>query len=113
MTRRLLILGIAALSTLVLNAQPAVTVFENGRVIGGLSQDSSTARTILGWDGGTGWFFARTGACSLAELGQALASAEFGGVKARTVLNLDGGRSSDLWVAAGVSGGPVSQRPLR
>jgi len=85
---------------------------ENGRVISGLSQDSSTARTILGWDGGHGWFIARTGACSLAQLGQALAGAEFGGVKARTVLNLDGGRSSDLWVSSAVAGGPVSQRPF-
>ena len=85
---------------------------ENGRAIAGLSQDSSTARTILGWDGGHGWFIARTGACSLAQLGQALAGAEFGGVKARTVLNLDGGRSSDLWVSSAVAGGPVSQRPF-
>lgn len=85
---------------------------ENGRVISGLSQDSSTARTILGWDGGSGWFIARTGACSLAGLGQALSGAEIGGVKARTILNLDGGRSSDLWVASSVPGGPISQRPF-
>jgi uncharacterized protein YigE (DUF2233 family) len=85
---------------------------ENGHVISGLSQDSSTARTVLGWDGGSGWFIARTGACSLARLGQALAGAEVGGVKARTVLNLDGGRSSDLWVASSVRGGPISQRPF-
>ena len=85
---------------------------ENGHVISGLSQDSSTARTILGWDGGHGWFIARTGACSLAGLGQALAGAKIGGVKIRTVLNLDGGRSSDLWVAPSVPGGPVSQRPF-
>ncbi|MCW1922588.1 phosphodiester glycosidase family protein [Luteolibacter arcticus] len=85
---------------------------ENGRLISGLSQDSSTARTIVGWDGGQGWFIARTGACSLAGLGQALAAAELGGVKARTVLNLDGGRSSDLWVSSSVPGGPISQRPF-
>jgi len=85
---------------------------ENGHAISGLSQDGSTARTVLGWDGGHGWFIARTGGCSLAQLGQALAGAEVGGVKARTVLNLDGGRSSDLWVSSAVSGGPVSQRPF-
>ena len=85
---------------------------EDGRVISGLSQDSSTARTVIGWDGGSGWFIARTGGCSLAALGQALAGAEIGGVKARTVLNLDGGRSSDLWVGSSVPGGPVSQRPI-
>ncbi|MEK7952570.1 phosphodiester glycosidase family protein [Luteolibacter soli] len=85
---------------------------ENGHVISGLSQDSSTARSVLGWDGGSRWFIARTGACSLASLGQGLAGAEIGGVKVRTVLNLDGGRSSDLWVASSVPGGPVSQRPF-
>ncbi len=85
---------------------------ENGRATAGLSTDSSTARTILGWDGGSGWFIARTGACSLAGLGQALRGNQVGGVKARTVLNLDGGRSSDLWVASSVPGGPVSLRPF-
>lgn len=85
---------------------------ENGRVISGLSQDSSTARTILGWDGGSGWFIARTAACSLAGLGQALAGVQVGDVKVRTVLNLDGGRSSDLWVASSIQGGPISQRPF-
>ncbi len=85
---------------------------ENGRAIAGLSLDSSTARTFIGWDGGSGWFIARTGSCSLAGLGQALAGADFGGVNARTVLNLDGGRSSDQWVSSTVAGGPVSQRPF-
>ena len=85
---------------------------ENGRAISGLSTDSSTARTVIGWDGGSGWFIARTGGCSLAALGKALAGAKISGVKAHTVLNLDGGRSSDLWVAAAVPGGPVSQRPI-
>lgn len=87
-------------------------LIENGRAISGLSQDSSPARTILGWDGGHGWFIARTGSCSLASLGHALAGAKISGVKAHTVLNLDGGRSSDLWVASSVPGGPVSQRPF-
>lgn len=85
---------------------------ENGRAISGLSQESSTARTVIGWDGGSGWFIARTGGCSLADLGKALAGAKISGVKAHTVLNLDGGRSSDLWVAPSVAGGPISQRPF-
>ena len=85
---------------------------ENGRGISGLSTESSTARTILGWDDRHGWFIARTGACSLAGLAKALAGADFNGVKVRTALNLDGGRSSDLWVSSKVSGGPLSQRPF-
>ncbi|MCW1883185.1 phosphodiester glycosidase family protein [Luteolibacter flavescens] len=102
--------GQATSSPEVLQSGPFLV--ENGRVVSGLSPDSSTARTVLGWDGGSGWFIARTGGCSLAGLGHALAGAEIRGVKARTVLNLDGGRSSDLWVSSTVSGGPVSERPF-
>jgi hypothetical protein len=87
---------------------------EDGSVVSGLSQDSSTARTVIGWDGAYGWFIARTGACSLADLGQALAGSQamIGGMSGHTVLNLDGGRSSDLWVSSEIPGGPVSQRPF-
>lgn len=85
---------------------------EHGKAIGGLSSASSSARTFIGWDGSTRWFFARSGACSLDFLAQALAGADIGGVKARSVLNLDGGRSSDLWVSSAVQGGPLSERPF-
>lgn len=87
-------------------------LIDHGKPVGGLSDASSTARTFLGWDGGTGWFIARSGACSLASLAQALNGASLGGVKSLTVLNLDGGRSSDLWISPSVQGGPVSERPF-
>jgi len=96
-----------------LNAlQSGPFLIEHGKPVGGLSNASSTARTFIGWDGGTRWFIARSGASSLASLAQALQGAEIGGVKARSVLNLDGGRSSDLWVSPTISGGPVSERPF-
>ena len=85
---------------------------ENGRAVGGLSPATSTARTFVGWDGKTGWFIARSGTCSLAGLGRALAGVEIGGVAARQVLNLDGGRSSDLWAGPAIAGGPLAERPL-
>ncbi len=85
---------------------------ESGRRVAGLSPESSTARTILGWDGGTGWFIARSGPASLADLANALEGAKVGDVAARNVLNLDGGRSSELWISANVSGGPLHQRPI-
>ncbi|QJE98372.1 phosphodiester glycosidase family protein [Luteolibacter luteus] len=85
---------------------------EHGKAVGGLSKANSSARTFIGWDGGTRWFIARSGSCSLADLAQALAGSETGGVKARSVLNLDGGRSSDLWVSSSVQGGPLSERPF-
>lgn len=85
---------------------------ENSRAIGGLSTQSSSARSFIAWDGGSGWILARTGSCSLSELGTALVGAELGGVKIKSALNLDGGRSSDLWIASAVQGGPLRERPL-
>lgn len=85
---------------------------ENGRAIPGLSPESSTARTFVGWNGATGWFIARSGACSLADLAKALDGAKIGGVACRVVLNLDGGRSSDLWAGSSPDGGPVTRRPF-
>lgn len=85
---------------------------ENGRALPGLSPESSTARTLLGWDGGSGWFIARSGACSLAGLAAALEGREIGGTGVRHVLNLDGGRSSDLWASSAVAGGPIHLRPF-
>lgn len=94
----------------VLQAGPFLV--ESGKATGGLSPKSSTARSFIAWDGGQGWIFARSGACSLADLAQALAGAEAGGVKIHSALNLDGGRSSDLWISSAVAGGPVRERPL-
>ncbi len=85
---------------------------ENNRAIPGLSPESSTARTFIGWDGASGWFIARSGACSLADLAKSLEGAKIGGVSCRSVLNLDGGRSSDLWAGSALAGGPVNQRPF-
>lgn len=85
---------------------------ERGRPVAGLSPESSTARSFVGWDGGHRWFIARSGPCSLQALGKALAGAEIGGVPARSVLNLDGGRSSDLWIGPSIPGGPLEQRPF-
>lgn len=87
-------------------------LIEEGKATGGLSDASSAARTIIGWDGGTRWFLARTGTCSLASLAAALQGNSPGGVRAVSVLNLDGGRPSDLWISSRVEGGPVSERPF-
>lgn len=85
---------------------------ENGSAVTGLSPESSTARTFLGWDGKSGWFIARSGTCSLSGLAQALEGQSLGGISAHHVLNLDGGRSSDLWAGQDVSGGSLQQRPF-
>ncbi len=85
---------------------------ENHRTITGLSDKSSTARSFLATDGQGGWLMVRTGACSLNSLAHALTGQSIGGVKIEIALNLDGGRSSDLWVSSRISGGPVKTRPI-
>jgi len=85
---------------------------EAGRAVGGLSERRSSARTFLATDGRSGWILARSGACSLAELARALAGETLAGVRVAHALNLDGGRSSDLWVSDRVAGGPASSRPF-
>jgi exopolysaccharide biosynthesis protein len=85
---------------------------ENGRAVGGLSDAGSSARSFIATDGRGGWVMARTGPGSLAALGQALQNAELGGVKIRSALNLDGGRSSEIWVSDQVAGGPRFTRPF-
>jgi uncharacterized protein YigE (DUF2233 family) len=92
--------------------QSGPLLVEHGRAIPGLSPESSTARTFLGWDGATGWIIARSGPCSLADLAKALEGAKVAGVRCRCVLNLDGGRSSDLWAGSSINGGPATQRPF-
>ncbi len=85
---------------------------ENGRRVGGLSADSPAARSWLATDGASGWLIARSSTATLAELAAALEGAEIGGIRVQTALNLDGGRSSELWVSAETPGGPAFTRPL-
>jgi hypothetical protein len=98
----------AAMSELI---QAGPMLVENHRVVGGLDAAKTSARTLIAWDGGDRWWLGRTGPCSLASLAAALASQPPGGWPVRHALNLDGGRSSDLWISAAVSGGPLSRRP--
>jgi hypothetical protein len=105
--------------TTVNSADPALTTLlqagpflvEHGHAITGLEADRSRPRSILAWDGTHRWFFAVTSPCSLAELARALAAAAPAGWPIRHALNLDGGRSSELWVADQLPGGPVTHRP--
>jgi len=94
----------------VLQAGPFL--LERGKKVGGLSQKASTARTFIASDGHHGWVIARTGPCSLDQLASALSGAKLGSVQLRTALNLDGGRSSEIWVGKGASGGGIHTRPL-
>lgn len=91
--------------------QAGPLLVENGRAVGGLESTKSSARSVILWDGGTRWWIGCSNPCTLAALGQALASGQPAGWPVRQALNLDGGRSSDLWISDAISGGPVSRRP--
>lgn len=91
--------------------QAGPMLIENGRAVSGLDTIKPSVRTLVLWDGGSRWWLGRASACTLAELGASLASGKPAGWPVRHALNLDGGRSSDLWISEAVPGGPVTKRP--
>ena len=90
--------------------QAGPMLVENGRLVGGLDAAKTSARTAILCDNGTGWWIGRASPCSLADFAKAIAMAEPAGWKATSALNLDGGRSADLWVSNAVAGGPLTRR---
>lgn len=91
--------------------QAGPLLIENGGTIGGLETTKVSARTAILWDGGTHWWIGCSSPCSLEALSQALADSQPAGWPVHHALNLDGGRSSDLWVSGNVAGGPILIRP--
>ncbi len=91
--------------------QAGPMLVENGRSVSGLESTKASARTVILWDGGTRWWIGVSSPASLAETARVLDSENPAGWRARHALNLDGGRSSDLWVSGVVSGGPLRHRP--
>ena len=47
-----------------------------------------------------------------ADLAKALRGASLAGIHLHTTLNLDGGRSSEIWVSGSIAGRPTFTRPL-
>lgn len=91
--------------------QAGPLLVENGQPVSGLEATKTSARIVILWDGGTRWWIGRGSPCSLANLGQALATGQPAGWEVRQALNLDGGRSADIWVSDSVPGGPFVSRP--
>jgi Phosphodiester glycosidase len=104
-------LGRAGASTMRELIQAGPLLVENGRTVGGLEPMKSSARTVILWDGGSRWWIGRSSPCTLAAISQALATGSPAGWQVREALNLDGGRSSDLWISDAITGGPVLRRP--
>lgn len=86
--------------------QAGPLLVENGRAVGGLEATKVSARTIIWSDGGTRWWIGCSSPCTLEKLAQALAA-----WPARQALNLDGGRSSELWISEKVAGRSIFRRP--
>lgn len=81
-----------------------------GSIPKGLSDGERRSRSFLLWDGNHHFAIAYADSASLAELARALKSQPFSNFQIKSALNLDGGRSSDLWVSGSVKGGPVTRR---
>lgn len=92
--------------------QAGPMLVDQGNAVGGLDAVKTSARTVLLWDGGSRWFMGRSAPCSLDAISRALKGASPAGWPVRMALNLDGGRSAEIWVSRDVSGGPVTIRPL-
>lgn len=90
--------------------QAGPMLVENGGPVTGLDTVKSSVRTLMLWDGGSRWWLGRASTCTLAEMASALASGSPADWPVRHALNLDGGRSSDLWISGRIEGGPVSVR---
>lgn len=90
--------------------QAGPMLVENKRAVSGLDPIKSSVRTFILWDGGNRWWIGRASACTLADLSKIIITANPAGWPVKHALNLDGGRSSDLWVSGKISGGPVVRR---
>lgn len=104
-------LGRSSAATMRELIQAGPLLVENGRPVSGLEATKSSVRTLILWDGGTRWWMGVSSPCSLAALAQALATNSPAGWPVRVALNLDGGRSSDLWISDAITGGPILRRP--
>ena len=103
-------LGRSAAATMRELIQAGPLLVENSHAISGLEATKTSARIFLLWDGGTRWWIGRTSPCTLAALAAAIASGQPAGWKVQQALNLDGGRSADLWISSRVPGGPLTRR---
>lgn len=82
----------------------------SGRAVPGLHGGDPRPRTMIAWDGKDRWWIGVATPCVMPDLAMALQEGAGPGFAVRTAMNLDGGRSSELWVSGNLSGGPVIRR---
>jgi len=92
--------------------QTGPMLVENARAVSGLSRKARRPRSFIAWDGKHHWAIGYANSCTLHELSLALAGSSPAGFEITTAINLDGGRSSDLWVGSTVKNGGKSHSGL-
>lgn len=92
--------------------QSGPTLSFRGAAITGLSKTNSRVRSFIATDGAYGWLIGYAETATLDQLGKALTGKTLGDVKIYHAINLDGGRSSDLWVSPEVSNGNKTFRAI-
>jgi hypothetical protein len=92
--------------------QAGPLLIENHQPISGLDPSKVAMRSVLLHDGGHRWWIGIASPCSLADLSTTLSSQSPAGWKISHALNLDGGRSTDLFVSSEISGGSLEQKSL-
>ena len=90
--------------------QAGPLLIENGKIVFGLETQKIAVRSIILSDGQSRWWIGITSPCSLSALAQAVSQTSPAPWKVKMALNLDGGRSTDLFVSEKVSGGPHNRR---
>lgn len=83
---------------------------EKGKAIPGLSTTNSRPRSFIAWDDNHHWAIGYAEPCTLDALSHSLAGTSPAGFKISTAVNLDGGRSSELWAGPHVDRGNKSHR---
>jgi len=83
-----------------------------GSAIAGLSSSNPRVRSFLATDGSYRWLIGYAESATLDQLGKALTGKRLGDVTIYHAINLDGGRSSDLWVSPSVKNGNKTFRAL-
>ena len=90
--------------------QAGPILIEHGKPTIGLSDNNARPRSFIAWDGKHHWAIGHIDSSTLAAAARALSETSLIGFKASAVLNLDGGRSSDLWAGPRVPGGEKTHR---
>ena len=90
--------------------QAGPMLVEHGKATIGLSDHNERPRSFIAWDGKHHWVIGHIDSSTLAAAAKALSETSLNGFKASTVLNLDGGRSSDLWAGPRVPSGAKTHR---